>query len=836
MIRPGLRSLPATLALLLPLSACSGDDASGNEGASESGETGETGETGGEEARYNASIRRTSHGVAHITAEDRGSLAFGQAYAFTEDKGCLLADQIVKIRSQRARYFGSGEKNANVYSDFAYLHLHLRDAAVEQYPNLDPMVHEVIEGYAAGYNQALAEGKIGGDCDGEEWVPTQIDHLDLFTYYLDLGLLASSRQAIAAVGSAQPPGGNAPPDPVFGDPSRPESEPSRPDPAPHFSTINGHRGRLGSNGWGLGGEVSTTGRGMIMGNPHFPWEGELQLWESHLKIPGEFEIYGVGLLGVPGVLIGFNEHVAWTHTVSDGHRITLYQITSPPGEPTKYYYDDEIRDMESEQYTIDVLEEDGTLSQETRTMWRTHYGPMAALEPFFWTEAFALSYRDANIDNYVLIEQFLRMSMATSLEEFRAVHHEVTGIPWVNTMATTADGRAWYMDSTPTPNLSQEAIDAWYVRKEESGFTKALADEDIWLLDGSNSRDEWQDDPGARSPGLIAPAHMPEIERGDFVFNANDSYWLSNPLEPLTGYSPLHGFEQTARSMRTRENARVLLEIAAGGGYAGADGKLDLDELTEAALADNSYTGAMLRDAIVDRCTGVGVWEVDGQMVDIAEACDQLATWDLRFNLDSVGAVVFRELIGDYDPVTFEDAGVLFASPFDAADPINTPAGLADGDRPLDALARAVLRLDEAGVALDAALGEVQYAIKGDEHISIHGGNRAEGITNLMVYDQLRSDLSPEIPHAEELWEPTSLTTEGYQVNYGTSFIMCMQYTDDGPEGRALLSYSQSAEPDSPWYSDQTEMFSAKQWRPMLWHEEDILADPNLIEYEVSGG
>src|SRR5690606_37838166 len=131
----------------------------------------------------------------------------------------------------------------------------------------------------------------------------------------------------------------------------------------------------------------------------------------------------------------------------------------------------------------------------------------------------------------------------------------------------------------------------------------ALAAQDIWLLEGNTSRDEWLDDPGARSPGLIAPANMPELERTDFVFNSNDSHWLSNPLAPLTGHSPLHGFEQSARTMRTRMNAKTLLEIADGGGFAGSDGKLDLDELSDAALGNRGFAQELLRDELVERCT-----------------------------------------------------------------------------------------------------------------------------------------------------------------------------------------------------------------------------------------
>ncbi len=649
MLRFCLR-LPALALLTLPLAckpAADGDDEIGQDASDTGGETVETSDTSGED-QYRATIRRTSHGIPHITADDFGSLGFGQGYAFTQDKGCYLADQVVKVRSQRARYFGAGEGFEHVYSDFAYLQLHVVDLAETQLPVQSEQIQAIVRGYAAGFNAALAAGEIGGDCDGQDWV-TALTPTDLFAYYIDLGLLASSRQAISAIGSAQPPNGGAPAPAPLGESAGSQQ---------HASTFNSYRGRLGSNGWGIGSDISASGRGMVMGNPHFPWEGELQLWESHLRIPGEFEVYGVGLLGVPGVLIGFNDAVAWTHTVSDGHRLTLYQITSPPGEPTKYYYDGEIRDMVSEDFTIAVKQGDGTLEQQTRTMWRTHYGPMAALEPFYWTDAFALSARDANIDNFVLLEQFLGMNAATSLEEFQQVHTDVAGVPWVNTMAASADGRAWYMDSTPTPNLSQAALDAWEIRKE-SGFTKALADQDIWLLE-TGARDEWQDDPGARSPGLIAPANLPELERTDYIFNANDSYWMTNPEQLLTGYSPLHGFAETGRSLRTRMNALTLQEIDAGMGFAGADGKLDLDELTAAALSNRGYTGEILRDQVIARCEGVGVWDVDGMMVDIAEACDAIAGWDGLLNLDSAGAVIWREWIGDYDyEVTFDGGGAV---------------------------------------------------------------------------------------------------------------------------------------------------------------------------------
>ncbi len=82
---------------------------------------------------------------------------------------------------------------------------------------------------------------------------------------------------------------------------------------------------LGSNAWGIGAERTEAGTGSVLvANPHFPWEGELRFAEIHLTVPGEIDIYGAQLAGLPGIGIGFTEGVAWSHTVSAGHRFTAY--------------------------------------------------------------------------------------------------------------------------------------------------------------------------------------------------------------------------------------------------------------------------------------------------------------------------------------------------------------------------------------------------------------------------------------------------------------------------------------------------------------------------------
>ena len=69
------------------------------------------------------------------------------------------------------------------------------------------------------------------------------------------------------------------------------------------------------------------------------------------------------------------------------------------------------------------------------------------------------------------------------------------------------------------------------------------------------------------------------------------------------------------------------------------------------------------------------------------------------------------------------------------------------------------------------------------------------------------------------------LTASGYPIVHGSSFILTLAFEEDGPAGDALLSYSQSGDPASPWFSDQTALYRAKQWRPVHFTREAVEAD-----------
>ncbi|PTL85496.1 acylase [Vitiosangium sp. GDMCC 1.1324] len=772
------------------------------------------------EPRYQATIRRTAYGIPHITAPNIGGVGFGQGYAFARDHACSLADQIIKVRGERARFFGAGPGDAHIASDFAYHALDLLNRGRAGLESQSEDSRQFIQGFADGYNHFLeSSGATQLPCAGQPWL-RPIGAEEMVAYLINITLTASGYRLTDAIAAAQPPS-------PLGVQSVPPALPPR------------EEASLASNGWALGAERSANRRGMVLANPHFPWEGELRLWESHLTVPGQLDVYGVSLLGVPGVLIGFNKDVAWTHTFSSGSRFTAYLLQLVPGKPTTYVYEGQERQMTARTFTIQVLQSDGSLKDVSRTLYSSHHGPLLALPGLGWTGSLAICYRDANIDNTAFVAQFLGMGRSTSLQQFQEVFAQVQGAPWVNTMATDREGNVWYMDASPTPNLSAEALTAWQQAAATPGSPQAaLLAQSVVLLDGSRARDEWVDEPGARSPGLVPYARMPQLSRRDFVFNSNDSYWLANPAAPLEGFSPLHGFERVPQTPRTRMNLVNLTEVREGGA-SGPDGRFTLEELQATVLDNRSMTAELLLAQVVQRCQGNTTGTARGHAVDLTQACAVLAAWNGRYDLSSVGAPLWRELMGVYGAPALQNAGPLFATPFSPSQPRDTPNTLVpppgSGTDPLlDKLAEAVLRLGDAGIAVDAPLGQVQFTPRAGSRIPLHGGVAVDGTMNVVSYRILKSTVDAATPRGTVISSQTGLTTEGYVDNYGTSFLMAMNYTDSGVEARAVLTYGESEDTASSHFNDQLPLFAQKQWRPILFSAQEIANAPDLETITVT--
>ncbi|NBD14045.1 penicillin acylase family protein [Corallococcus silvisoli] len=804
-----MRTFPFSLSLLLTLAAFSGCK----------------NEDPPAPTSLRATIRRTSHGVPHIQADGYRGLGAGIGYAQAQDAVCILADQFLKVRGERARYLGRGPQDAFLESDFTYRGLALRARAEATFNEQSAEVRELVQGYAAGYNQYLADvpaAQRPEACKGAAWVKP-ISAYDLLAYHLDLSLFDTLVPLLGYVGNAHPPSGEVGNQAPY---SRGLALPARKD-------------ALGSNGWALGRDKTASGRGMLIANPHFPWEGSLRFHESHQTIPGKLDAYGVSLLGVPAINIGFNRDLAWTHTVTASSHLTLYRLKLVPGDPTAYVYDGQVRHMTSQTVTVDVRGEGGAMTQQTRTYWRSHYGPLLAGPGADWTHEIAYTARDATESNNLFAEHWLRLDTARTLDEAASVERTVRGAPWVNTLLASADGHTRYVDASRVPSLSPTTVAAYRASLDTTPDAPVFAALGLILLDGSTSRDEWVG-LDSETKGLVPINAIPQLSRTDFVMNANDPATFTNPAEPLLNLPFLYEIFGTRGRMSPRSHMNLTLIAEQGEAAAsGSDGRFTREEAEQAILSNRTWVAEQLRAAVVQRCQGAGPVMVEGKPVDLTEACRLLAAWDGRLELDRQGAIVWREFLNRFSRSDLVDQGVLFARPFDPAHAAVTPAGLVPapetGVDPVNQkLGEAVAILNKAGIAVGAKLGEVQFARKGDHKVPLHGGAAFEGVTNVVGYLGANATLLPQSqPHGPLLSPGTGLTSEGYLVDFGTSFLMVMEFTPEGPRASAVLTYAESTDPASPHFADQTTLFSAKHLRPILFNEADIAADPNLKTTEL---
>jgi acyl-homoserine-lactone acylase len=734
---------------------------------------------------YRAEVRRTTGGWAHVKAGDYGSLGFGYGFAYAQDQLCELADIVVTVNGQRSRYFGP--EDGNLESDFFFQRIkdmRTVERLVRRKPPHGPskIVRDTVKGFAAGYNAYLRRAR-KPDSRCRRWV-RPITALDMYRRFYQLGLRASSGNFLREIVAGEPPSGGA-------------TAARTPDPQAFNRRLGAET--LGSNGLGIGRDGANGERALLLSNTHFPWQGSERWYEIHLTIPGKLNVIGAALQGAPAVNLGFTRGVAWTHTVSTARRFTPYELDLRRGRPTEYVVDG--RNVKMRKRTVRVRVRGG--GTRRHTFYETRWGPVFSFTQagLTWGTEHAYALADVNADNFRLVNQWAEYDRAQSVRDLQRANRRVQGNPWTNTIAADSAGNAYYADESVVPNVDADLQSRC---SSDNPITPLLLTQGVVMLDGSRSRCRWKNDRDAVAKGIIGPSGLPRATRTDYVENSNDSYWLPSARFRLTGFPRIIGGEGTQRLLRTRLAMTLAEQRLAGTDGLGPPG-FTLPTLQQVMFGNRNLSAELARDSTVSACQASG-------RPDLAEACSVLAAWDTRADITSRGAVLWREYWS-----RLSGGGVPWATAYDANDPVNTPRAI-DPASPaiITALTGAVEDLRAKGIALDVPLGDLQAEPRGNERIPIHGCGEGEGCFNIVTTDR----------DAQGRYDPRT----------GASFIMAAAFDTNGvPRGEAVLSYSQSENPQSPHYADQTRLFSQKQWLPMRFTEAQIRGDAAYKRTVVTG-
>jgi acyl-homoserine-lactone acylase len=752
--------------------------------------------SGGRADARSVSIVRTTHGIPHISAPDLETMAYGVAYAQAEDNVCQTARQLVTVRGQRARWFGPAALGLlgvrmlpNEIAD-TFVTAHMDDARLARAQADGSEAAQLSRGYVAGYNRFLSDrgANLPADCKGQPWVRPMT--LADYARMNELTMVQAGVAALAdGVVGAQPPPPAAMTTPLTAAPA----ELNHVDVAQatqamrEFGLIDSP---LGSNAWAFGRETTADGRGLLLGNPHFPWVGVNRFYEMHVTVPGQLDVMGATGANGPFISIGFNQDVAWSHTVSTGKRFTLHVLTLVPGDPTRYLVDGKPENMTSRNVSIDVLNGDHTVSSRQRTLWSTRWGPVVIMPRagLNWTATTAYAVQDANAGNTRFTGTWLAIARARGVADIRSALRGL-GTPWVNTIAADRAGNALYADVSVVPDVDAAQLERCTPSKALAALRGAAG---LVVLDGSQSDCDWRRDPTSPVPGLTPIERMPVAVRGDWVQNSNDSFVYTHPPLAFPGISPLVG-EARVDSMRTRAGLSEIPELL-------ARGKVTAQAVQQQLFENRNFMGQAVLPDLLAACSASPPANPAAR-----DGCAALTGWDRRSDLDSRGAHLFREFWR-----TARLIPGVHRLAFDAAQPVATPSGLKMADTVIagkvwDALAQAVNLVRTAGFALDAALRAVQRPAITDEAIALHGGEPFEGVLNY-----LGNQFAP------------GLTAKGLRVDYGTSYVQTVGFDARGPVAQAILTYGLSSDPASPHATDQLGLFSRKEWPRLPFHPEDV--------------
>jgi acyl-homoserine-lactone acylase len=336
------------------------------------------------EAQYRAELIRDEWGVPHIRGERDVDVAFGIAWAHSEDDFSTLQDVLAMTRGRYGAI--AGQDGASV--DFAYHLLDARGTAEREYGKLPADVRALVEAYAAGLNRYADEHP--RELKLARLFP--VDGVDIaagfalrqpFFFQLDrvIGPLVAGERLPPEQGAALTPLGQGAED-------------------------------LGSNAFAIAPTRSGDGTTRLVSNTHQPWRGPVAWYELVVESGEGWHFAGATFPGAPFPLLGHNEHLGWTNTVNRPDITDVYRLTLDESGKN-YRLDGKWKPLEREDIVLPVKVGPVVLPIR-RTIWRSEHGPVIKNA----RGAFAIRY--GGMGRVDQIAQYFRLNKARNYDEWRA--------------------------------------------------------------------------------------------------------------------------------------------------------------------------------------------------------------------------------------------------------------------------------------------------------------------------------------------------------------------------------------------------------------------------------
>jgi acyl-homoserine-lactone acylase len=706
-------------------------------------------------------IRRDHFGVPHVYAPTDAGCVFGFVYAQAEDYFWQVEDNYLRSLGRAAEVYG--EKS--LPDDLVNRALEINRLSQEEFQTSSAKTKEICQAVADGLNYFLSvhpEVKPRLIHHFEPWHPLAFRRFILYQSFIygKSGLHASDILAAVQEAHGDKVG-------TIGFPADLRTE---------LAAIEQDRESMaqhvGSNMWAVRADKSATGNALLFINPHQPFFGPGQWYEGHVVSDEGWNLLGACFFGSPFPSLGFNGHVAWSHTVNNPDIVDLYTITfDKKDDPLAYRDGRGWRQAIAWTDEVIVKGENGPVTRRFRFV-KTHQGPLVAK-----SDGKLLAIRLAKLVDNGAIDQGYAMGRAKSVAEFKEAMRPCN-LPMFNAMVADTGGNIYYVYNGAVPR-----------RSTKFDWSKPV--------DGSNPETEWQ--------GYLRLNELPQIEnpKCGFLQNCNQSPLATTPVakELGTGESdenpkPSDFPPYLMATERERDNPRAQISRR----ILHSEEQFDYNEWTRDGF-NTKILEAELR--IPDL---VREWDAlkskDAARADkVKEPVDILRAWDCVSSVDSIAMTVFMD--------AYDRAMKMIAK----RDLLNYPR--------IRALEATLAELEKTHGTWKVAWGEINRLQR------IHGSK-----IDMLGRGDFRDD-APSLPIAGApgpmgvVFNFYTVPQPGQKRRYGVaghSFVAAVELAAQ-PKLKTILQFGESGDPASPHWFDQAALYAKKQFKPSCYAKADVEAN-----------
>jgi penicillin amidase len=703
-------------------------------------------------------IQRDSFGVPHVYGPTDASCVFGFIYAQAEDYFWQIEDSYIRSLGRAAEVYG--EKG--LPDDLVNRALEITKLSKEEYKHAPAKARELCQALADGLNYYLANNpqtKPRLITHFEPWYPLAFRRYILYQAFIYGKSGLKPTDILSAVQEVR---GDKVGAITFPDDLRAQLASLEQD----RQSMSAH---VGSNMWAIRPEKSASGHALMFINPHQPFFGPGQWYEGHVVSDEGWNLLGACFFGSPFPTVGYNGHVAWSHTVNNPDILDLYTIAfEDKTDPLKYRYGNGTKQAVTWTENVVVKDANGPVTRQFRFV-RTHQGPVVAVK-----DSKPLAIRLAKLEDGGAIEQSYMMGRAKSVAEFKTAM-KGCNLPMFNAVVADTGGNIFYVYNGAVPR-----------RSTKFDWTKPV--------DGSDPETEWQ--------GYLRFDELPQVEnpKCGFVQNCNQSPLTTTPTgkelkegevdeNPKASDFPpyLMATEREKDNPRAQISRRILHSTT----------KFAYEDWTR----DGFDTKILQAEIHIPRL--VKDWEKlsseePERAAKLQEPVELLKNWDCTSTVDSVPMTVFAIT---YDRVT---------KMLQKGDTNNHP-----GIRGLEAT---LADLTKAHGTWKVAWGEINRLQR------IHGSQ-----IDMQGHGAFRDD-QPSLPVAGApgplgvVFNFYALPQEGQKRRYGVaghSFVAAVELAEQ-PKAMTILQFGQSGDPTSPHWFDQAALYAKKQFKPSWYSRADI--------------